>query len=396
MKKISFVKYTSYGNNFVIIDDSVTQNFTESEMSCFAYEATNSCFGIGSDNLLVIQRCNQETLEAIRDARGYWRKTPDSQDAEFIFRMFEPNGDEAFSCGNGLMCIAAHLAQQHDIRSTRIMTEIPFASPKTIAIGSTGESSWAHLDHPRRVPSELAHPAMRKSLEHDMDFVGNLSVHFRSHDLAPYTDEVSLKLSGFLIFTGEPHLVIFPDEGFSDTELGGTIFDYPATHVVDPRKIHRRANFGSWLINRIGSYVNTHCLDRFPAGLNINFARVQSDPGVVEYRCFERGINRETMACGTGALAVAYVARRLNLIKTKTINVLPHQCRQFQPDAQIEVQEREYGWMLNGDPTMLIEGTFMLTSSQQARPVPAKSEIVSDTAVVTDRGAYGHLAVAAS
>jgi len=397
MKKISFVKYTCYGNNFVIVDDTLTRSFTESEMSRFAYEATNSHFGIGSDNLLVIQRLDNETLNDIRRERGYWRELPDPQGAKFIFRMFEPNGEEAFSCGNGLMCVAAYLTHRYGIHSTRIMTEIPFSAPRAITIGSADGCSWASLDKPRRVPPELADLTMREPVDEAIDLVTNLEVHFRSHDLAPYTDAETLGLSGYLVLTGEPHLVIFPEKGFSEAELVGTVFDY-SVKIRDPRKGYRRANFGSWLINRIGSYINTHYLDQFPAGLNINFARVHDDSGVIEYRCFERGINRETLACGTGALAVAYTAQYLSLVRAKTIRVLPHQCRRYQPEAEIELHERDYGWLLNGHPLMLVDGTFMLTTSQQSAAARRNPKVSTTTKIVVscDREEYGYSAVASS
>ncbi|MDH3689842.1 MAG: diaminopimelate epimerase [Gammaproteobacteria bacterium] len=396
MKKIPFVKYTSYGNNFVIVDGTVTQTLAESELSRFAYEATNSCFGIGCDNLLVIQRLDHETLRMIQQERGYWTDLPDSQGTEFIFRMFEPNGEEAFSCGNGLMCIAAYLDRRHGIRSAKILTEIPFEIPKCITIGSTGTSSWANLDHPRRVPPELADPMILRSLDHDIDFVRELNVHFRSHDLEPYTADISLNLSGYLIFTGEPHLVIFPDHSFANSELAQTIFDYSASHVDDVRQGHRRANFGSWLINRIGSYINTHGLDHFPAGLNVNFARTHDTLGVVEYRCFERGINRETLACGTGALAVAYIARCLGLVGSTPVNVLPHQCRQYQPEAQIEVRQQESGWMLNGCPAMLVEGTFMLNSPRVVQGPTPRARISGEAATSIREAKPGYSAIASS
>jgi diaminopimelate epimerase len=185
--------------------------------------------------------------------------------------------------------------------------------------------------------------------------------------LTPFTNKVELNLTGYLIFTGEPHLVIFSDEVFPEKDLADTVFANTVDMAADNSRGHNRANFGSWLVNRIGEYINRNCLDYFPAGLNVNFARIQRDSAVVEYRCFERGIHRETLACGTGALAVAYVARSLDLIKSKRVMVLPHQCRQFQKSAQIEVQETDGGWVLHGRPSLLFQGTFMLGASKTNR-----------------------------
>jgi len=45
------------------------------------------------------------------------------------------------------------------------------------------------------------------------------------------------------------------------------------------------------------------------AGTNVNFAEVQGN-GTVAMRTFERGVEGETLACGTGAAAVAMAALR--------------------------------------------------------------------------------------
>ncbi len=356
---IPFVKYTSCGNNFVIVDETKGRVLSEDEISKFAYYATNVSFGIGCDNLLVIQRCSDATLRAIAAERDYWDLLPDESQAQFIFRMFEPSGEEALCCGNGLICIADYLHKFHRIENANILTEIPFPAPRVVTIGSASVTTdcCVNLGHPRRTPARVARPGIGTPYNDAIDFIERLEIEFRATDLKPYVDATSLSFSSYLVFTGEPHLVVFPDKDLSARELADSILGPSVPGDVETSQVQNRMNFGSWLVQRIGSYLNTRCRDMFPAGINVNFARPVGS-SIVEYRCFERGLNRETLACGTGAVAVACVTKELYELPTDTIDVLPHRCRWHTPDARIQVQNTKSGWLLNTTPTMLFEGSY--------------------------------------
>jgi diaminopimelate epimerase len=59
-------------------------------------------------------------------------------------------------------------------------------------------------------------------------------------------------------------------------------------------------------VNGLGKIIRNH--SRFaPRGTNVNFVTPAGD-GMVEVRTFERGVEGETLACGTGAVASALVA----------------------------------------------------------------------------------------
>ncbi|MCP4022488.1 MAG: diaminopimelate epimerase, partial [Desulfobacteraceae bacterium] len=335
--------------------------FSENEKKEFAHLATNTCFGIGSDNFLVIQPCNPKTLEQINNKHGYWPKPPDLTDADYIFRMFEPDGTEAFSCGNGLMCIANYLFRTYDIEFTRIVTQIPTAEPKIVTLGtdSARSMSWVNMGWPKKIPSNLFKPKKEEPYDHIIQMIKELIIPFRVHDLKPFTNDTHIKLKAYIVFIGEPHLVVFSQ---NDTTLEGfDQFLFPSLSKFSKKSItEKRMNFGTWLVNQIGSRINTKYLDMFPSGMNVNFARpVKGESSnIIEYRCFERGINRETLACGTGALSVSYISRRLGLIQSRRNTIWPNRCRLYNPNAAIQIKEDETGWLLHGYPQLVFHGEF--------------------------------------
>ncbi|MFT6984451.1 MAG: diaminopimelate epimerase [Psychromonas sp.] len=364
MQLIPFVKYTSCGNSFVIVDETERNFLSEDEMSRFAFQATNISFGVGCDNLLVIQRCNESTLQSIDQSRPYWIQPPQAKKAEFLFRMFEPSGEEALCCGNGLMCIASHLLHQHGISCASIMTEIPLATPKVIKIGADHglSGSWVNLGHPRLTPPELVNYEYAGQIAPAIHQMQELLVKFRADDLKAFTTETALRIRASLVFTGEPHLVIFPDSGFSVPELAEHIFAGSAHGAM----ADRRESFGSWLIEHIGNYMNNRMRHIFPAGINVNFAR-RTDPAVIENRCYERGINRETLACGTGALAVVYIYSRMQNLNISEIDVLPHRCRWHDDQAKIRIKQTSDGWQIISNPVMLFDALYRLPAKNNGQ-----------------------------
>lgn len=88
------------------------------------------------------------------------------------------------------------------------------------------------------------------------------------------------------------------------------VFDFIHTgvpHVLIPVEDIEKAEVTAW-----GPTVRFH--DRFqPAGTNVNFIQIKDD-GLLWIRTYERGVEGETLACGTGsvaAAAVAYLKKRL-------------------------------------------------------------------------------------
>jgi diaminopimelate epimerase len=362
LKTVPFSKYTSFGNSFVIIDESMGPILSEEAKSRFAFQATNEYFGVGSDNLLVIERCTEEVLAKINRSRKYWKTPPRLDCADYVFRMFEPDGSEAFSCGNGLMCVASHLYLRYGIECARVMTEIPVPKPNVVCIGVDREQAlgWANLGHPKRVPAELTDRSRSLRFNESIDLLTGIEItNFRQSDaLSFFSGEQALNMPGYLVYTGEPHLVIFTDTGYSlngTTESLFPVIDGPTGPSLGAEK---RISSSSALVDFIGKYLGRVYSDPFPAGININFVHHAKSDDALEYRCFERGIHRETLACGTGALAVAFVAHQRNRVHSNWVNLWPYRCRCYDREAQIPVQRTEQGYLLHGAPILLFEGPF--------------------------------------
>ncbi|NTU57935.1 MAG: diaminopimelate epimerase [Chlorobiaceae bacterium] len=60
--------------------------------------------------------------------------------------------------------------------------------------------------------------------------------------------------------------------------------------------------------------------DYFPEGTNVNFLEV-TGPDSISVRTFERGVEDETLACGTGAVASALMSYRMGLVSASPIRV---------------------------------------------------------------------------
>jgi diaminopimelate epimerase len=114
----------------------------------------------------------------------------------------------------------------------------------------------------------------------------------RLHMLDARDFRYHMEIEGFactFVNTGSPHVVIFAD-------------DINAINVAEKGVAIRR---------------NT---DFFPEGTNVNFVEITS-PSSIALRTFERGVEEETLACGTGAVAAAIISRKLGKILPNSVKV---------------------------------------------------------------------------
>ena len=90
-----------------------------------------------------------------------------------------------------------------------------------------------------------------------------------------------------------------------------------------------------------------------PEGTNVNFISLES-PGVFRARVYERGVEAETLACGTGALACGWIALQFFKMHPPVQIIYPGGVLTIYPDDQEEAL-----W-LEGPVAEVFQGTISL------------------------------------
>jgi diaminopimelate epimerase len=186
-----------------------------------------------------------------------------SQSAHLRMRMFNPDGSESEACGNGLRCFVLYAVEHKLVGSTEFDVETAGGTRHVKAfmnaLGAVYEAE-AGMGRPGFAPHEIpACVPSRPRIPTDVDLT---------------VAGVVLPVS--LVSMGNPHAVCFVQDSVNDFPLG-----------------------------QIGPIVEHHEL--FPARVNFEIALVHGRHDV-DVRVWERGAG-ETLACGSGACAVAVTAQ---------------------------------------------------------------------------------------
>ncbi|MEE8546923.1 MAG: diaminopimelate epimerase [bacterium] len=176
----------------------------------------------------------------------------DDSEFDFSWRFFNSDGSEAEMCGNGSRCAAR------------------FALMKGIAPASM---TFRTLAGPIRADVNGSVVRVQLTPPFDLNEVVELKLNDGTEITVGYVN------------TGVPHTVIITPDG----ELG----DAP--------------------VQELGREIRGH-LQFSPAGTNVNFAEVVGNE-TIRMRTYERGVEAETLACGTGAVAVAIICTLRGLVK---------------------------------------------------------------------------------
>jgi diaminopimelate epimerase len=214
--------------------------------------------GAGNDFIIVDNRdlsltkeLDTDTIAALCDrhrgigADGLLAVEPAQKGADFRFRYYNADGGEAEMCGNGARCFGRFTAHLGEI----VLKKVTFETiAGTLAAEMVGDDVRIAMSEPKAL--KLNTEAKVPGLDAVLHFVN----------------------------TGVPHVVTFLEsaEALDDFD----VFNHGAA-------IRHHAAFA-------------------PAGTNANFAAVLA-PDHISIRTFERGVEDETLACGTGMVASALV-----------------------------------------------------------------------------------------
>lgn len=199
-----------------------------------------------------------------------------SEVADFRMRMFNADGSEGKMCGNGTRCIGKYVYDKGLTDKTTVTLET-LAGIKTLDLHvESGKVASVTVDMGKAefTPSEVP-----------VKYDGNEMVS------APL-EVVGKTWNATAVSMGNPHCVIFTDEDISKLEL-----------------------------EKIGPSFENNVI--FPDRVNTEFVNV-IDGHTLSMRVWERG-SGETMACGTGACAVAAAAVKTgicNAVEKITVKLL--------------------------------------------------------------------------
>jgi len=178
-----------------------------------------------------------------------------SDKADARMRMFNNDGSESEMCGNGVRCVAKFVYDHGIAKKTALAIETGRGVLKLELETAGGKCHQVRVD--------MGEPILVA------ENIPTTLLGTPPQEVPLVIDGVELKVT--CISMGNPHCITFVNEITNDMVLG------------------------------IGPKVEKH--PAFPRRTNVEFVRVDN-PGEITMRVWERG-SGETLACGTGACAVA-------------------------------------------------------------------------------------------
>jgi diaminopimelate epimerase len=260
---MKFSKLQATGNDFILID-ARTMKW---EWSKLARSTCAHHFGIGADGLILVQ---------------------DSTCADLKMQIFNSDGSEAEVSGNGLRCFTKYAIEkglsakmsspgEQVNRSLTIETLSGVRKVKAYMTGNKVNRVEVNMGLPQFKPEQIP-----IKIEVDIPISSGPVL-----DYPLVIDNKELTLA--ILSMGNPHAVSFPSRSIADFPLA-----------------------------ELGPKVEEHPI--FPQRTNFEVAKVLSRVEI-EARVWERGVG-ETLACGSGACAIAVAAQLLEYIEPRVDIIL--------------------------------------------------------------------------
>lgn len=258
---VEFTKMQGAGNDFLVLNNRFF-HFSREELSAIARRYCTRRFGIGADGLLALGS---------------------SDEADFSMIYVNADGSAATMCGNGARCLALYA-----VRAGVGGPEVTFTT-------DAGRYHAQVLAPPSEPHASSRSPGAPDAVERVRLFVPDPERWTPNVNLdRPLPDELD---PVHYIWTGTHHVV-----GFVDAVEGAPI------ETWGPRIRHDPA--------------------MEPEGTNLNLVQIlpteDGSPPAIRVRTFEKGVEAETLACGTGVLASAVTtARHLQQIEARATVPMP-------------------------------------------------------------------------
>ncbi|OKY77881.1 MAG: Diaminopimelate epimerase, DapF [Candidatus Methanohalarchaeum thermophilum] len=189
-----------------------------------------------------------------------------SREYDFKMRIFNSDGTEANMCGNGIRCIAKFALDQEITQKSKLAIETN-SGPLNVETREN-KKFWAKVN--------MGKPQFKRN---------KIPAKGEGTFLEQKIDQYSVSA----VNTGVPHAVIF------------------------------RKNINNLDIEKEAPKIRYN--EKFPEGANVNYVKVLNE-NKIKVRTYERGIESETLSCGTGSVASAAISKKLDKTKGNTINVI--------------------------------------------------------------------------
>ena len=232
-----------------------------------------------------------------------------SKTADFEMEMYNADGSRGEMCGNGIRCVAKYVYDYGLTDKTQISVETLGGIKYLDLTVEDGKVSLVKVD--------MGKPEL------EADLIPIISEREQVIDEPIEVDGKEYHMTG--VSMGNPHAVIYVDD----------------VKGLDMEKI--------------GPKFENH--ERFPKRINTEFVHC-IDRQTVEMRVWERGAG-ETLACGTGACAVAVSSILNNLTDTQvTVKLLGG-------DLQIEWDREKDRVFMTGPATVVFDGVIDITEIKE-------------------------------